>query len=138
MGIGAFRWRSAAFLGLLMGVGGCEDRLRPVFGGVGNRIGPLSLVTTPTELDTVARGVGFTIGVRVEDEDGVDSVWVVPSDTLMAEWRFSGSGEPLVLGSNGNFVVSNSYLQDTLVIEVRGLDLLGDTGVVYTRRLIVQ
>lgn len=138
MGIGAFRWRSAAFLGLLMGVGGCEDRLRPVFGGVGNRIGPLSLVTTPTELDTVARGVGFTIGVRVEDEDGVDSVWVVPSDTLMAEWRFSGSGESLVLGSNGNFVVSNSYLQDTLVIEVRGLDLLGDTGVVYTRRLIVQ
>ena len=138
MGIRPFLWRSVAFLGLLVGVGGCEDRLRPLFGGVGNGIGPLSLVTTPAELATVTRGVSFTVGVRIEDEDGVDSVFVVPSDTLMAEWHFAGSGETVVLGSLGNFVVSNSYLSDTLVISVHGIDLLGDTGVVYTRHLLVQ
>jgi hypothetical protein len=137
MGIRPFLWRSVAFLGLLVGVGGCEDRLRPLFGGVGNGIGPLSLVTTPAELATVTRGVSFTVGVRIEDEDGIDSVWVVPSDTLMASLVFSGSGQDVVLASYSP-TVSHSYLSDTLVISVHGIDLLGDTGVVYTRHLLVQ
>ena len=138
MGSRVFFSRSAVTAALLLGVLGCEDRARPEFIGTGNGVGPLIQVTAPAELDTVQRGVSFTLGLRIGDEDGVDSVWVVPSDTLMAPWRFSGSGETIVLASNPNFSVSNVYQQDTLVIEVRGVDLLGDTGVVSTRHLIVQ
>ena len=126
-----------AFLGLLAGVGGCEDRLRPILDGVGNGIGPLSLVTAPAELATVTRGVNFTVGIRVEDGDGVDSVWVIPSDTLMEALVLDGEGRDVVSASYTP-AVTNSYLPDTLVISVHGIDLLGDTGVVYTRRLLVQ
>ena len=133
----AFLGRLAAFLGLLAGVAGCSDRARPTFGGIGNGIGPISLVTTPAEFDTVTRGVPFTLGVRVEDEDGVDSLFVIPSDTLMAGLRAAGDGEAIATASYTPFV-SNAYSSDTLVISVYGIDLLGDTGAVYTRHLIVQ
>lgn len=123
--------------GLLLGAPGCEDRTRPLFGGIGNGIGPLSLVTTPAELDTVTRGVPFVLAVRIEDEDGVDSVFVTPSDPAMADLAFSGSGQDVATASYTPFV-SNSYASDTLTISVHGIDLLGDTGVVFTRRLIVQ
>lgn len=137
MGVGPFTARSVALGALLLGVLGCEDRLRPEFGGVGNGIGPLSQITSPAELDTVDRGVPFTLAVRVEDEDGVDSVWVTVSDTLMASLTFSGEGQDLVFASYTPFV-SNSYLQDTLVVQVMAVDFLHDTGVVATRHLLVQ
>ena len=137
MGIRAFLWRSAAFLGLLTGVSGCEDRLRPTFGASGGADGPTSEVTTPAELDTITRGVTFQLGVRIEDVNGVDSFWVALSDPMMDTLRFSGSGETTVLGLI-DLTLPGPSTTDTLRIAVFGVDLLGDTGSVVTRRLIVQ
>ena len=137
MGVGRPTPRSVALAALLLGALGCEDRLRPEFGGIGNGIGPLSLVTAPVELDTVTRGVPFTLSVRVEDEDGVDSVWITLSDPLAADLKFAGEEQDVVVGSYTPFV-SNSYASDTLVIHVVATDVLHDTGAVYTRRLFVH
>lgn len=137
MGIRAFLWRGGAFLGLLTGVAGCEDRLRPTFGGPGTGDGPSSVVTAPAELDTVFRGVTFDLGVRIEDDHGVDSFWIAPSEPLMDTLSFSGGEETIVLGLIP-LTVPGPSTTDTLMINVYGVDLIGDTGVVYTRRLIVQ
>ena len=137
MGAGPFFPRSVALGALLLGVLGCEDRLRPEFGGLGNGIGPLSEVTTPAELDTVSRGISFQFGVRIEDDDGVDSFWVAPLDPLMDTLRFSGSGETTVLALV-DLTVPGPSTADTLTINVFGVDIMGDTGVVASRHLLVQ
>ncbi len=126
-----------ALAALLLGAIGCEDRLRPEFGGVGSGEGPTSTVTTPAELATVTRGVSFQLGIRIEDSDGVDSLWVAFSEPLMDTLRFSGSGETTVLGLIDVTVPGPSSL-DTLMINVFGVDQTGDTGVVATRHLLVQ
>lgn len=126
-----------ALAALLLGALGCEDRLRPQFGGPGSGEGPTSTVTTPAELDTVARGVSFPLGVRIQDDDGVDSLWIAFSEPLMDTLRFSGSGETTVLGLIDVTVPGPSTL-DTLLITVFGVDMVGDTGVVTSRHLLVQ
>ena len=136
MGNRPFLWRSGTLLALLTGASACADRLRPTFGS-GNADGPTSEVTAPAELDTISRGVTFQLGVRIQDADGVDSFWIVPADPLMDTLKFSGSGETTVLGLL-DLTLPGPSTTDTLRIDVFGVDAVGDTGEVFTRRLVVH
>ncbi len=138
MGTGRFFLSSAVTAALLSGVLGCEDRARPEFGGLGNGIGPLSDVLSPTELDTVQLGTTFVLSVRAVDEDGVDTVWVTfNTDQINPLQPFTG--EAAETASAGYTVLLPASLPvDTLIVSVVAVDFLYDTGVVFQRRLIVQ
>ena len=137
MGTDDFFSRSAVAATLFLGGLGCEDRARPEFIGTGNGVGPLSQVIIPSELDTVHLGTSFFLSVRVADVDGVDSVWVTLSDTNLAGLRFSGSGQE-VSSAGYSVLLPASLPEDTLVVSVQGVDMVGDTGGVFLRHLIVQ
>ena len=130
--------RSAVFLALFFGGSACVDRERPISLGPGNGIGPISFVPSPEEFDTVLLGQVFDLDVRVEDEDGIDSVWVTLEPNVNTLDQFDALGVP-------TFTVQYSVLMpdsmpgfDTLYIRVQARDILGDTGVVHVRRVLIE
>jgi hypothetical protein len=131
-------WLSAVLGALLLGGAACVDRERPFSLGPGNGIGPISFVPSPEELDTVLLGQVFNLDVRVEDEDGIDSVWVTLDPNVNTLDQFDALGV-------STFTVQYSVLMpdsmpgfDTLYIRVQARDILGDTGEVHVRRVLIE
>jgi hypothetical protein len=138
MGTGRFSPRFRTVAALLLGGVGCEDRARPEFGGIGNGIGPISQVMAPSELDTVQLDTDFFLSVRIEDEDGVDSVWVTfNTDEIQPLAPFTGAGQE-VQTAGFSVLLPATLSVDTLIVSVVAVDLLSDTGVVFQRHLIVE
>ena len=134
-------WRvSGAILALLAGVTGCEDRPRLfAAAGPGDGQGPTATVLTPGELDTVHIHATFPLDVRLSDPDGVDSIWVTLEPNINTLVRFSAHGNPeQSVGYDPLVPNDTSLIGDTLLVHVQGTDVLGDTGAVFTRRLIIQ
>lgn len=136
MGNGRSTPRLLALLTLLVGVSGCEERMRPIYLGPGDNQGPVITILVPSESATVHRGATFTLGVRAADPDGVDSVWVTLDPNVNTLQPFSGDGGPSVT-AGFNVLVQASLPEDTLVIKVRARDILGDTSDVFVRHLLV-
>ena len=129
--------RSIAILALLLGVSGCEERSRPIYLGPGDHQGPTASVTAPGELDTVHTGTTFFLVVRATDPDGVDSVWTTLEPNVNTLQSFSGGGDALAT-AGFTVLVPGAVAEETLYVHVRAVDMLGDTGDVYTRRLIID
>lgn len=131
---------SGAVLALLVGGVGCVDRprLSPA-AGPGNGQGPTATVLTPGELDTVHIGTIFALDVRLTDPDGVDSIWVTLEPNVNTLPRLSAQGSTSQTVGYSPFIGNGTMSAgDTLQVHVQGTDLLGDTGAVFTRRLLVQ
>lgn len=138
MGTGRIFPRSVAIAALLFWVLGCEERSRPEFGGFGNGIGPMSLVVSPIEFDTIRLDTTFWLWVRAVDEDGVDSVWVTFNTNEINPLQ-GYAGEAAETASAAYEVLLPATISiDTLIVSVQAVDFLYDTGVVFQRRLIIQ
>lgn len=127
-------------LALLAGALACTDRPRlfPA-AGPGNGQGPTAEVLNPGELDTVHINASFALDVRLSDPDGVDSIWVTLEPNLNTLQRFSAGGAPSqTVGYSPLVPNDTTLLGDTLQVHVQGTDILGDTGAVFTRRLIIH
>ncbi|HET7040832.1 MAG TPA: hypothetical protein VFI13_02390, partial [Gemmatimonadales bacterium] len=73
------------------------------------------------------------------DPDGVDSIWVTLEPNVNTLQRFSAGGVPSQSIGYSPFIGNGTMTSgDTLQVHVQGTDVLGDTGAVFTRRLIVQ
>lgn len=139
MGASRPKWLSAVLGALLLGGVACVERERPFSLGPGNGIGPVSFVSAPEELDTVFLGELFDLDVRVEDEDGIDSVWVTlePSIEPPLE-QFSALGVPTFTVQYSVLMPDSTPGFDTLYIRVQARDILGDTGEVHVRRVLIE
>lgn len=133
-------WLSAVLGTLLLGAAACVDRERPFSLGPGNGIGPISFVPSPEELDTVFLGSTFDLTVQVTDEDGIDSVWVTLEPNVNTLQQFSANGDPTftVLYPSVLMPDSMSPPAETLYIRVQARDILGDTGEVHVRRVLIE
>jgi hypothetical protein len=99
----------------------------------------VAIVLTPGELDTVHLGSIFSLDVHLTDPDGVDSIWVTLEPNVNTLQRLSAHGSTSQTVGYTPLIGSGSMsVGDTLQVHVQGTDLLGDTGVVFTRRLLVQ
>src|SRR6478609_7370355 len=94
MGNGRSAPRFFALLTLLLGVSGCEERMRPIYLGPGDSQGPVITIISPSESTTVHRDTTFALGVRATDADGVDSVWVTLEPNVNTLQPLSGDGAP--------------------------------------------
>lgn len=124
----------------LLGALGCVDRprLSPA-AGPGDGQGPTAEVLTPGELDTVHIGKTFALDVRLTDPDGVDSIWVTLEPNINTLPRLSANGaSPQSVGYTPLVPNDTTLTGDTLFVHVQGTDILGDTGAVFTRRLLIQ
>ena len=132
--------RSGVVLALLVGGLGCVDRARPLpAAGPGNGQGPVATVLTPAEFDTVHMGTNFALDVHLDDPDGVDSIWVTLDPDFETLQRFSAGGATgQTVGYTPSVPSTGLTPGETLYVHVQGTDVLGDTGAVFTRRLLIQ
>ena len=129
-------------LALLAGVLGCTDRPRlSPSAGPGDGQGPVSTITSPAEYDTVqVSPPGFSVAFHVDDPDGVDSIWIWLEPNINTLVQYDGGGQPNVsIGTSSIYILNDSALHgDTLNVMVRARDVLGDTGAVAVRHLLIQ
>ena len=134
---GLFTPRNIGLLTLLIGGLGCEDRTRPVFFAPGDGQGPFISIISPSESTTVARNATFALGVRAEDLDGIDSMWTTLEPNVNTLQPVGANGE--TSATVGYVVlVPAGVVEDTLVVRVRAVDILGDTSDHFIRRLLVN
>jgi hypothetical protein len=130
-------WLSGALGGLLAGGVACVDRERPFELGPGNGSGPQATVTFPAELASVPLDSFFFLDVRLTDPDGIDSVWTWLEPNINTLTRFGGDGDTSkTVGYT--IVTPPNFPEETLTVHVQGLDVLGDSGPVFTRKLLIQ
>ena len=141
MGKGSSRGGLRALVAVSIGVviGGCSERPRVQFTSPGDGVGPLATILAPVELDTVRLGEVFGLSVRFQDPDGVDSLFVRLDPNVNTLQSFGAAGAPeITAGDAGRMPDSLIPPAETLYVHAFAVDVLGDTGAVATRRLLIQ
>lgn len=140
MGMRSFAGRIGPWIALLGVALGCEDRMRPVGPPPpGDGFGPTSSVLTPGERDTVHIGATFALDVQAVDPDGIDSVWTTLEPDFETLPRFAGNGQTTKSVGYTPLIPNDTTLRgETLFVRVQATDQTGDTGAVFTRRLLIQ
>jgi len=132
------RWRAlAAWSGLLL-VLGCDERDRLTFPTPSDGVGPVTTIDQPSGADTtVLPGADFFVNGRTIDPDGVDTVYF------------------FVIGGNQNFhpfhpnpasttvsfalpVTTFGHSGESFLIQVYGVDALGNQGGISTRQINIR
>lgn len=132
------RWRGLAAGSALLLTIGCDERERLTFPTPSDRVGPVTTIDQPNGADTtVFPGSDLHINGRTVDPDGVDSVYF------------------FVIGGNQNFhpfhpnpvttsvtfalpVTTFGHSGETFLIQVYGVDALGNQGGVSTRQINIR
>ncbi len=129
----AARWAATLILA------GCSERDRLTFPTTGPDpgSGPTTTILQPGVSDTtLTPGGPFIVVGRTIDPDGVDSVFF---DVMGGAEEFAPtSGGEADTVSFGLPVTTQGLSGATIVIEIHGVDALGNPGPVATRRLMVQ
>ena len=130
--------RCAATMSMMLLAAGCEERERLTFPTPSDGQGPVTAIDRPNGADTtVSAGPDFVVNGRTVDEDGVDSVYF------------------FVIGGNQNFhplhpsppttrvtfgipLTTFGHSGETFLVQVYGVDALGNQGRTSTRQIHIQ
>lgn len=118
---------------------GCGERDRLTFPSNepgGDDEGPVSTIDVPSIDSTLTEGDFFVLGGRVVDPNGVDTVYVEVAGTGQAFLPLDGEGEDTV--SFGIPIPTIGLSGTTVVVRVRGVDLLGNQGLTVRRQLLIE
>jgi hypothetical protein len=116
---------------------GCDERERLTFeSNSDDRLGPTSLIDPPSRDTTLTDGDLFVVGVRTVDPSGIDSVYInieggnlsfAPLDAEGADTLRFSLNIPTI-GRGGQ----------TITVEVFGVDVIGNVGLVVARHLTIE
>jgi hypothetical protein len=129
----AFRW---AALAVLVGCG-TRDRLIFPTENPGDGQGPTTEILRPAIHDTaVTSGDLLIVQGRTSDADGVDTVYIAVGGTNQGFAPILGEGKDTV-----DFAVQLSTINisgATVIVQIYGVDLLGDQGGIVSRQIHVE
>ncbi len=132
------RWRALAVWSSVLLAIGCEERDRLTFPAPSDGVGPVTTIDQPNGADTtVFPGGDLAIHGRTVDSDGVDSVYF------------------FVIGGNQNFhpfhpnpastsvsfslpITTFGHSGKTFLVQVYGVDALGNKGGTSSRQIIIR
>jgi hypothetical protein len=118
---------------------GCGERDRLTFptADPGNGAGPVTNIDDPQVGDTVlTAGDPFVIAGRTFDPDGVDRVFFQLSGVDQNFAPLDGGGADTV--RFGLPILTGGHSGDTVIVQVHGVDLLGQEGSHSVRRLRIR
>jgi hypothetical protein len=118
---------------------GCGERDRLTFPSNqpgGDDEGPVSTIDVPSIDSTLTEGDFFVLGGRVVDPNGVDTVYIDAAGTGQAFLPIVGEGEDTV--SIGIPIPTVGLSGTTVVVRIRGVDLLGNQGLTVRRQLLIE
>ncbi len=131
------RWSAAwALAGAILGCGE-RDRLTFPVENPGNGSGPQTTITRPEVADTLlAAGEAFTLTGLSADPDGVDVVRFQVVGAGVSFGPLDGGGADTVRFSIDLPTLGHSG--DTILVQIFGVDAVGDLGPTATRQIRVQ
>jgi hypothetical protein len=136
LGGGIVRALSIVGLGLFAsGLAGCDQRDRITFPD-NDGVGPEVTITTPGQDTTVAEGPFATVGGRVVDQDGIDTVYFDVTGGGASFPPFVAQGDDTVSFSLP--IATNGFSGITMIIAISGVDLGGVHGDTVIRQVTVQ
>jgi hypothetical protein len=131
-------WRVLVASCVILPALGCDERERLTFPEPNDGIGPVTTIDRPNSADTtVVAGPDFFLSGQSVDPDGVDSVYffviagtqgfdpvhpVSPRNTVIFGLRLTTFG----------------HAGETFLVEVYGVDALGNRGETSTRQIIIR
>jgi hypothetical protein len=128
---------------LLAALPGCEDRdrigLEPDDGGGGGGgpgVGPQVVIEAPAQDTAVQAGPGVFVAGRVNDPDGVDSVYFDIQGGITQIPPFNHNGTTTM-----NFAIpitTNGQAGQTIIVGVSGVDEAGNRGEPAHRTIVVE
>lgn len=105
----------------------------------GDGFGPTSVVLTPAERDTVQINKTFPLDVQATDPDGIAKIWATLDPDFETLPQFDGEGVTTKTVGYSPLIPNDTSLRgETLYVRVQAVDVVGDTGAVFTRRLIIK
>jgi hypothetical protein len=116
---------------------GCDERERLTFEtDPEDRLGPTSRIDPPGRDTTLTGGDPFVVGIRAVDTSGVDSVFIGVDGADLSYLPIEGDGADTVAFSINlpTFGLSGR----TIMLEVFGVDVIGNIGPTVLRRLTIQ
>jgi hypothetical protein len=129
----AFRW---AALAVLVGCG-TRDRLIFPTENPGDGEGPTTEILRPASHDTaVTEGDLLIVQGRSYDPDGMDTVYIAVGGVNQGFAPIRGEGEDTV-----DFAVQLSTINNggaTVIVQVYGVDLLGQQGSIASRQIHIE
>jgi hypothetical protein len=131
--------KNLAPLVLLAWLMGCGERDRLTFPSNepgGDDEGPVTTIEDPSADSTLTEGDFFLVGGRSVDDNGVDSLYIEVAGTGQAFLPVSGEGEDTV--AFGIPIPTIGLSGTTVVVRVRGVDVLGNVGLTAGRRLQIE
>jgi hypothetical protein len=131
--------KQAFALVLLAVLLGCGERERLTFPSNepgGDDEGPVTTIHSPSADSTLTEGDFFVLGGRSVDPNGVDTVYFEVVGTGQAFLPLPGGGEDTV--AFGIPIPSFGLSGTTVVVRVRGVDVLGNQGLTASRRLQIE
>lgn len=124
---------------LLALLAGCEERERLTFPSTdpGNdEEGPVTTIDVPSVDTVLTEGDPFIVGGRTVDPNGVDTVYFEMVGSGQAFLPVVGNGQDTV--SFGLPVPTIGRSGSTIVVRVRGVDVLGNQGLTAIRQLAIE
>ncbi|HEX6104853.1 MAG TPA: hypothetical protein VFZ26_04675 [Gemmatimonadales bacterium] len=124
---------------LLALLAGCGERERLTFPNEvpdGEDRGPVTTIDTPSRDSVLTEGDPFIAGGRSVDPDGVDTLYFEVIGTGQGFLPFPGQGEDTV--NFGLPIPTIGLSGTTVIVRVRGVDVLGNQGLTAIRQLSIE
>lgn len=128
---------SPALLALLLGA--CSERERLTFPSNdpgGQDEGPITRIEVPSVDTVLTEGDPFILSGRTVDPDGVDTLYFEVLGTGQAFLPLQGEGADTV--TFGLPIPTIGLSGTTVIVRVRGVDLLGNPGLAAIRQLTIE
>ncbi len=132
------RWRGlAVWTGLLLAIG-CNERDRLTFPTPSDGVGPVTTIDQPNGADTtVFPGSDLAINGRTVDPDGVDSVYFFVIGGNQSYHPFHPN--PATASVTFSLPVTTfGHSGQTFVVQIYGVDALGNQGGTSTRQINIR
>jgi hypothetical protein len=116
---------------------GCEERDRLTFEtDPTDRVGPISQIVQPAHDTVLTEGDFFVVGARTVDTSGIDTVFIQVEGANLNYLPIDANGVDTL-----NFALNLPTIGlsgRTVVLEVFGVDVIGNVGPTISRRLTIQ
>lgn len=131
-------WRAVAASCVILLALGCNDRERLTFPEPNDGVGPVTTISQPSASDTtVFPGGEFIVIGQTIDPDGVDSVYF----SVIAGNQGFNPISPNPTRATVSFALrltTSGHDGETFLVEVYGVDALGNRGESSTRQILIR
>lgn len=131
-------WRALAACSVMLLAIGCNERDRLTFPSPSDSVGPVTTIDQPSGADTtIFPGADFFVNGRTTDPDGVDTVYffVIGGNQNFHPFHPNPASTTVSFGLP---LTTFGHAGETFLVQIYGVDALGNQGGTSTRQINIR